>query len=285
MDAPNLKQQIKVMFANLSRCKSVGMPGINSLSLDLSKIIEKAKAQKTKTEVASISSKIISSFASAAIDMWHRSVHSFIISASLTRTSTLWASVSGYYASHYAIRALAHLFGYYNHYSGKRIIEIDIPSRVCRILKKKCNDREHRFYWRIVKNSSLFRGDPLFTNNNEFVQYSDSGHRNRANYVDHLDRFIDFQILDEPYLKERIKKIAEVDLSNIQIPDKYMYPDLDNVQLVAYHRMIKFRTFLDEVLGGTNRYWLYHRKPDWCSGYLDFQIIEPKYIEAYRTHV
>src|SRR4051794_22938270 len=52
-------------------------------------------------------------FATAAVDIWLRAVHSFLISASLTESSPIWASISGYYSSHYSVRAIAHLLGYF----------------------------------------------------------------------------------------------------------------------------------------------------------------------------
>src|SRR5260370_5746384 len=39
-------------------------------------------------------------YTTAAVDMWMRAVHSFLISASLTDVSPMGASITGYYSSH-----------------------------------------------------------------------------------------------------------------------------------------------------------------------------------------
>src|SRR3989344_7964975 len=52
-------------------------------------------------------------FATAAVEMWLRAVHSFLISSSLEKASPIWSSISGYYASHYVMRAFAHLHGHF----------------------------------------------------------------------------------------------------------------------------------------------------------------------------
>lgn len=54
-------------------------------------------------------------FASASVEMWQRAVHSFLWSVALTDRSPIWASVSGYYASHFVMRAFAHSFGFFLH--------------------------------------------------------------------------------------------------------------------------------------------------------------------------
>src|SRR5258708_15661734 len=41
-------------------------------------------------------------FTTAAVNMWMRAVHAFLVSSSLTDVSPVWASVAGYYSSHYA---------------------------------------------------------------------------------------------------------------------------------------------------------------------------------------
>lgn len=100
--------------------------------------------------------------------------------------------------------------------------------------------------------------------------------------MDHLNKFPSFQTLDKEYLSQQIEKIASIELSDVPIPRKDSYPDIINVQLIAYHRMIKFRKFVDDVLGGSNRFWKVHRNPSWCLDYLDFQLVDPEYTSLYR---
>ena len=52
------------------------------------------------------------------------------------------------------------------------------------------------------------------------------------------------------------------------------FPDLEFVQVVAYHRLVTFRKLLDEVLGGKNRFWNVHRKPPFAIKFIDFQLAE-----------
>ena len=54
--------------------------------------------------------KELTYFAMAAVKMWLRAVHSFLISVSLTKASPIWSSVAGYYSSHYSIRASPSIF-------------------------------------------------------------------------------------------------------------------------------------------------------------------------------
>jgi hypothetical protein len=244
-------------------------------------------ADTASGETTIVDAGTLTFFATASIEMWHRSLHSFLVSASLTKASPLWASVSGYYSSHYAIRAFAHLFGYFQLHSKKRILHVEVKGGqyICHILRKQGNDREHKFYWKTVKDHSWFVADPFFTKNEEVQSRSDSGHRNRANYTDHINQFTTFQALDEAYLKQRIEKIASIELSDAPVPKTEAYPDIDSVQLIAYHRMVKFRKSVDEVLGGTNRFWKVQRKPGWCANLVDFQIVEPKYSGVYKEQL
>jgi len=276
-------KQIEVMFSHLKR-KSVGgaFPAPSTLSAKLVSVVE-----STSSGTRVIDSPTLALFATASVEMWHRSVHSFLVSASLTKASPLWASVSGYYSSHYAIRDFAHLLGYFQLHSKKRIIQVEVKGNqyICHINQKQGGDREHKFYWKTVKNHTRFAADPFFTRNEEGQPRSDSGHRSKANYIDHINQFPQFQALDEVYLKARVEKIAGIELSDAPIPMIDAYPDTDNVQLIAYHRMIKFRNFVDEVLGGTNRFWKLQRKPEWCPTFLDFQIVEPKYASVYKEQL
>jgi hypothetical protein len=55
------------------------------------------------------------------------------------------------------------------------------------------------------------------------------------------------------------------------------FPDLDNVQLIAHHRILKYRSFLDEILPTKNAFWSLQRRPSWCPPYFDFQAVGADY--------
>lgn len=282
------KLKIKLMFDGLNKGRVTGsLPPIGSLSDDLNALLKKDKTDEKEYAVA-VNPAVISHFATASVEMWQRAVHSFLISASLTKSSPIWSSVAGYYSSHYSVRAFAHLLGYFQLFTNKRIVELDLSGSkyYCQIKQKGGNDREHKFYWKILKQHPFFSSDPFFTNNEEMQQNSindksDISHRSRANYLDHVNNFPSFTVLNEDFLRQRIAKISTIKLSDAPIPRVHSYPDLDSVQLMAYHRMVKYANFVDEILGGKNRYWNLNRRPSWCSTMLDFQIIEPVYSEIY----
>lgn len=283
MSPDTTSQQIELMFRALQQKSASGaIPAPGTLSARLVRVVETASSETTTVDAATLAF-----FATASVEMWHRSVHSFLVSASLTKASPLWASVSGYYSSHYSIRAFAHLLGYFQLHGKKRILHVEVRDGqyICHILQKQGSDREHKFYWKTVKAHARFLNDPFFTKNEEGQPRSDSGHRSKANYIDHINQFPIFQVLDEVYLKERVKKIASIELSDAPVPKIESYPDTDNVQLIAYHRLVKFRKMVDEALGETNRFWKVHRKPGWCTNFLDFQVVEPKYTSVYKEQL
>jgi hypothetical protein len=71
----------------------------------------------------------------------------------------------------------------------------------------------------------------------------------------------------------------------VPIPRKGKYPDVENVQLIAYHRIIKFRSLLDEILGDKNGFWKIHRNPRWCIDFLNFQAVTPRFLKIYDSIV
>jgi hypothetical protein len=81
-------------------------------------------------------------------------------------------------------------------------------------------------------------------------------------------------VLDEDALKSRIEYISKIAFDVPPLPRTSKFPDLAYVQVVAYHRLVRFRRLLDEVLGGTNRFWKVHRNPPFARGYMDFQLVE-----------
>jgi hypothetical protein len=261
------------------------MPGSGALSTYLNVIADKAIKNNTPSVI--VNKDVMALFATAAVEMWQRGVHSFLISSSLTKASPIWSSVSGYYASHYCVRGLAHLLGYFQLHRRRKIVRFNIEGGKykCYLDDKGGSDREHKFYWKAVKQDSNFQNNPFFTSNDDDPNKaeSDSGHRNKANYFDHINNFPVFQPLSEAELKDRIDFLSKIELSSIPMPRKSKYPDNNNVQLVAYHRLIIFRSFLDNTLGSSNTFWTVHRNPAWCSDYINFQVVKPSFMEAYRN--
>ena len=223
-------------------------------------------------------------FATASVEAWHRAIHSFLISCSLTTASPLWSSVSGYYASHYAMRAIAHLLGYFLLYDRKLVIRmtLDGGGHHCNAIKNDAGSGEHKFYWKVVKKIPFFSADPLFTLNPENTDVSDSAHRNRANYADHVSRFPQFAPLNNVSLTNRVERISSIEMQVPPIPNRRSYPDLDSVQIVAYQRIIRYRRIVDEILGGKNRFWNVQRSPAFANAYCDYQITESGNLSIYR---
>lgn len=250
---------------------SKAFPSPTSLSTMLGKLIPKGKAASVN-----IDTKNASYFATAAVEIWLRSVHSFLVSSSLTEASPIWASVSGYYSSHYSVRGLAHLLGYFQIFRKKQIVQLILRKHghICVFSTKGAGDAEHKLYWRLVKQNQVFEGDPLFTENSTELDASDVGHRNRANYADHLFNFPVFHALDKKLLKERIEYISKIVFDVPPVPRLSEFPDIDSVQLIAYHRIVRFRRLLDEVLGGKNRFWNVHRTPSFATEFINFQLAE-----------
>jgi hypothetical protein len=226
-------------------------------------------------------------FATASVDIWRRAVHSFLISASLTKASPIWAAVCGYYSSHYSVRAFAHLLGFFLLFSERRVVRWDFHGgvHICSFQKKGGQDREHKLYWNRVKEDEHFETDPIFTRYDPGRDISDVLNRDRANYSDHLSAFYPpFQSLSRDQLKERVGFISKIEFQDPPIPDINRFIDLESVQIVAYHRMVKYRQFLDEILGDTSRFWNVHRNPSFASGMINFQLVENRGISGlHRT--
>jgi hypothetical protein len=218
-----------------------------------------------------------SHFATAAVDFWLRGVHSFLVSTSLTEASPIWASVSGYYSSHYVVRGFAHLLGYFQLFRIQKLAQLTHQDGqyVCSFRdRKRVRGSEHQIYWRLVKATRAFEGDDLFTNNKQESEESDVRHRNHANYSDHLFHYPNFFVAQEDAIKDRIDHISKIAVDTAPLPRIDRFPDLEYVQLIAYHRIVRFRRLLDDVLEGGNAFWEGHRTPAFAAGYMDFQLAE-----------
>ncbi len=241
--------------------------------LSLANALDKACPAAKNTTVR-VPASVPSMFATAAVEGWLRAVHTFLISAALTQASPVWATISGYYASHYCMRSFAHLLGHFQLFRRKRVVQLESGRPYCSFMQKSGSDREHAFYWRIVKRHAHFTEDPLFTENHDDIDVSDAAHRNRVTYADHLSIFPPFRVLTEEALRQRINFISRIQFAAPPIPDRSRFPDTESVQVVAYHRIVRFRRFVDEALGGSNRFWSVHRTPAWTSGVVSFQLAE-----------
>lgn len=213
--------------------------------------------------------------ATAGTEMWLRAVHSFLVSNSLYNQSEIWASVTGYYSSHYVMRAFSHLTGYYL-LRGKRAQArtfLDGGKYYCEYTNNK-KKNEHAYYWELVKDIPEFRNDDVFSANDEKKGMADSTHRGVANYYDHIDHFPNFRPIKKEDLIRRVERLSELVTDAPTIPDSEKYPDIDSVHIVSYARIVRFRSYLDEVLGTSSRYWLKARNPQWFKEYIDFQEVQ-----------
>ena len=271
------EKQIEILFKYLNRYSS-SFPMIGTLTERLNKFV-KDNYNKESTDTFLITPQIAGFFTSAGVEMWQRAIHSFMISASLTEVSPIWASICGYYSSHYVVRGLAHLLGLYRLYKKNLIIRIFIDSGKYYLNICRGRHKEHQLFWEEVH--EYFNSDPFWVTNSENEEITDYSHRVCANYLDHLNLFPVFEPLNSDQLKKRIKFLSNLELSSVPIPNKERFPDVENVQVIAYHRIIRFRIFIDDILGSSNGFWNIHRSPSWCRDYTDFQVVEPKFLSLY----
>jgi hypothetical protein len=278
----NLAAHVAEAFAPLNtHAAANAFPATASLSTTLDKATPAGAASVVPyAKTAAIAEM----FTTAAVDMWMRGVHSFLISTSLTNVSPIWASVTGYYSSHYTVRSIAHLLGFFQLFGRKRIVRLEYTGGrfVCTFDRKARDDREHRFYWKVVKANALFASDPFFTENLPGDE-SDVAHRDRANYADHLPAFPMFRPLNAEAVKSRIERISDIEFSAPPIPKVSLYPDVQSVQVIAYHRLVRFRELVDAVVGTGNRFWSVHRDPPWARDFLDYQLVEEPTLRAEFT--
>jgi hypothetical protein len=268
----SLRAQLDALFQRLNTTAAArSFPRSAALSAALRRLIPQGD-----TLDRNLDATVASYFASAAVEIWLRSVHSFLVSTSLTQASPIWSSVSGYYSSHYAVRGLAHLLGYFQLFQDKRVVQLRVREGryVCTFNAKKSGDAEHKLYWKLVKQSPLFSSDVFFSENDPNSDASDIRHRNHADYADHIALYPTFNPLEKSALKSRIQYISKIVFDAPPLPRFSNFPDLENVQLIAYHKIVRFRRLLDEALGGKNRFWTVHRSPAFANEYIDFQLAE-----------
>lgn len=276
---PTLRRSVAATFGPLNNDPAGTLPRVGALKNQLEPhITTRSGPTRKKSLSVGVTPSVAKLFASASVDMWHRGVHSFLMSASLTNASPIWSSVAGYYASHYAIRATAHLLGVFQLHGAGWIVDLQKESsgHLCHFAKKNGNEREHVVYWKRVKAHPLFAANDFYTMNPPYGDESDVGHRSRANYADHLANCTQFKNLDDDVLKQQVKRIARTELTTAPIPRLSKFPDVDAVQLIAYYRLVKFRELLDDVLGSSNRFWNVHREPSWTNRVITFELVETR---------
>jgi hypothetical protein len=165
---------------------------------------------------------------------------------------------------------------YFQLFRMKRIVQLNLQEGryICSFDTKNAGDAEHKLYWKLLKNHAMFKSDEYFTQNSPDSETSDVRHRNHANYADHLCVYPTFRPLETEAMKARIEYISKIVFDAPPLPRFSKFPDVEYVQLIAYHRIVAFRALLDEVLGGKNRFWNVHRNPAFASDFMDFQLTE-----------
>jgi len=267
VDYSRAEQTLDLSFQSLNRRRRARLefPPKGALSAALTAVCDGNPA------VTILPHQQIYLFSTAGVEMWHRAIHSFLWSVALTKGSPLWSSVTGYYASHFVMRAFANIFGIAKLFQAKRCIQvfIDHGQFACSTIASK--DGEHAFYWKAVKGYPDFLGNPLFRLNSERDHKSESSHRTFANYVDHISSFLPLQFPDVEVVADKVERISRIRLHSVAPPSRDDYPDLENVQILAYQRIVTFRDFLDERLTN-NDFWDAHRNPNWCENVMMYKI-------------
>src|ERR1043165_3287050 len=168
-----LRTRVETVLAPLNKVAAgKAFPDPGSLSTAMEAVVpSKAAAACTVT----VPPGTAALFTTAAVEIWMRAVHSFLVSASLTEASPIWASVSGYYSSHYSVRALAHVLGYFQLFRRRMLVHLKLECDhcICDFRRKQTRGGEHQLYWRLVKKTSTFEGDDLFTENEQDSETSD----------------------------------------------------------------------------------------------------------------
>jgi hypothetical protein len=252
-------EQIVDLFAQLRRSDVLPQPRSLSMLLD---------AHLVRGQLPRLNAREAGLFMTAAVDIWGRAVHSFVLCVALTRVSPLWSAIAGYYASHYAVRAVAHLHGFFAVFHRREFLEMSLAGGryacVPTAALSNSKRREHRFYWTVVRRLPDFNGDLLFPENEEHNDESDASHRNYANYADHVHELKRIDAVGAEELRSRIETVASTALEGpLAQPSRLRFPDLANVMSVAYLRIYRFREYLDQILPTRNRLWHAAREADW----------------------
>src|SRR6266571_1992063 len=209
IDYASADQVFKLSFGKLDRSTArLDFPRPGTLSGQFSALIGGSAA-------ATLSHQHSSMLASAGVEMWHRAIHSYLWSVALTEISPIWASNTGYYASHFVMRAFAHSMGIFKSFTKRAAIQVVLRNGhfVCNQLTD--HGGEHAFYWKAVKGHPKLVSNPLFRENNEREDnkkedQSDARHRNFATYTDHLNAFVAPSFPPAEEVTLRLEKISRI---------------------------------------------------------------------------
>ena len=260
-------QIIELSFGKLDKANAkMDFPETGSLSNHLNGLIA---GMGTTSPI--LNHKYSPMLASAGVEMWHRAIHSFLWSIALTNGSPLWSSVSGYYSSHFVMRAFAHSMGIFKSFTKKEVIQVIVNNGqfVCSPVGWGKDRGEHEFYWKAVKEHPKFLSNDIFRINNQKDIKSEASHRTFANYTDHLNSFVPIDFPSPLAVAETIEKISRIRLGSF--PSREDYPDLQNVQILAFQRIVAYQDFIDEKVY-KNRFWKAHRRPSWCKYLMRYQV-------------
>ncbi len=273
MTADPTIQALRMMFAPWQNVGATNaFPPPQTLTDALDKIAPRGRT--TGSVNVHIDVRTAKYFATAAIDIWHRAVHSLLISIAISGESTLWSSVSGYYSTHYVFRGLAHLLGHYQLFQQRWMVHLWAENGRFQCTFKRGREREHDWYRKIVAEDARFKTDPFFLLPVPPAMI-DVVHRDRANYVDHLGLLPSLRLIDRALVRNRLHQISRIE---VQAPPELAaerFPDVEAVQINAYQRIVRFRQFLDQALVAS-RLWNVHRNPGWAADLTDFQLIEAR---------
>jgi hypothetical protein len=211
--------------------------------------------------------------ASASVEMWHRAIHSFLWSVALTKSTPLWASISGYYASHFVMRAFAYSMGVFKSFVKRTAVQVTVDHGHFMCSPFSAADGEHAFYWKIVRRHPDLIANSLFKDNSERDPKSDSSHRTFANYTDHVGKFVPLGIPSSVAIASDVERISRIRLHSVESPARDDYPDIHNVQILAFQRIVAFQDFLDGKVPD-NKFWRRHRRPIWCRDLMRYQVDE-----------
>ncbi len=269
IDYTEADRVLELSFGKFSSRRSLGLgfPRRGSLSNMVSNLIGKQDATLQHRDAHLL--------ASASVEMWHRAIHSFLLSVAVTDHSPLWASVAGYYSSHFIMRAFAHSMGLFKSFTRRAAVQVvrRNGSFYCDQLETGLNQGEHLFYWRVVSEHPAFEHNGLFRTNNIRSSKSESFHRTTANYTDHLNDFTSLAFPNEEDMKDSVQRISRIQVNLGTSPSIELdgFPDIINVQVLAYQRIIAYRDFFDQKLSA-NRFWQAHRTPNWCRDTMLYQV-------------
>lgn len=262
------EQLLELLFQPLRNRPSAGtMPAALTLSTSLTRLVQRAGGAPI-----SLNRQDATNFATAAVEIWHRAVHSLLISIALKENSPVWAAVAGYYASHYTFRAAAHLLGFFSLHTAKCTIEINGHAGPYFGAVVKNRKREHDWYREKVSNSKLFGNDPFFRARPK-AGLDDREHRSLANYGDHLSRYPSISNIIVEDVRSRMRGLERYPAVVPPELSDNRFPDLDGVWVLAYQRICRFRRLLDDKVD-KNRFWDGHRTPSWAVQFTNFDMAD-----------